>query len=412
MAFINSHSSANCAPRIPFALINLHEIDRLNSLPASSIRVYLSIASHASTDGVCWPGRQRIGQQTHLNKEQVSKATSILSMVGLIEKTYRENGSVVYRLPYHQSGPGSDAGPRNLAPGSWTVPEPTPPRVGPDTPPCQNWHPEPTIEPTEERERATAEPAASEPAEQAPLSVVVLRTLKTPPPDTVPETWIPIAADLRPDLPIEAIEKSAARFLDDRRSKGIELVEWLPSWRNWIRNERSQKPVKASNSAYIKPCAIAQPNPYAGWEPGQKAPIGAAVTPEQAIAAFERDMQQVGATKGADGVWSKPTPAPVAAVKIEAAPDPEPGSTVSSTVDAVEIEATPTPITEKPRHSPLHGLLAGLRTPEARKPASVPWQRPAAPIIDPVELAKAEALLAEEVARKKETRYQRGTDSG
>lgn len=88
--------------------------------------------------------------------------------------------------------------------------------------------------------------------------------------------------------------------------------------------------------------------------------------------------------------------------------------TPAPVTENVEIEANPTsaPVAETPRHSPLHGLLAGLRTPEAPKPASVPWQRSAAPIIDPAELAEAEQLLAEEVARRKEARYQRETDSG
>lgn len=330
--------------------------------------------------------------------------------MGLIEKTYRENGSIVYRLPYHQAGPvhEPDAGLSirfTPAPGSpWRPrpdePEPTPPGVNPDTLPCQNRRLEPINEPTEESESRVSGPATGE-SVSAPLSPP-LRHSKTPAPDSIPESWIPMAAELRPDLPVAIIERSAARFLDDRRSRGIELVDWLPAWKNWIRGER--RVGKAPTGATSVGSPPSEPRRYANWLPGK--PQGAAaISPEQAVAAFERDMRRLGAVKQPDGTWARP------ARPLSSPPTPAPlprplgsAAELATPVPGVTVESTPPPAPEKPRFSPLHGLLKGLRepAPAAGNSSTLPWRpanRTQIPTAD--ELAEAEALLAAEIARKR-----------
>lgn len=357
-------------PRAPFAQINLIELDYLNFLPSSTIRVYLSIASHANREGTAWPGRERIGQQTALTVEQVSRATQSLVMAGLIEKSYLDNGRVIYRLPYHQT----------------YHPAPLPPHVNSDTPPCQFRHPEQTIESTEGTERAAPAPAPAEPTAPPP-SVVLLRSeeppaptppppriLKTPPPDSIPEAWLTIGATLRPDLDGALIQASAERFLDDRRSKAIVLADWTPSWRNWIRNERGPKPVKptTSNPVYC----IEKPHPSRSWTPSKPVQFVPTETLEEAQAAFEKNLQRLGATF-----------------------DPASGWTTKNTPTAPEVADSP--VTSL-KVSPLHGLLNGLRTPAPATPPAgrAPWQphRPNVPTAE--EVAEAEAILAAEVARR------------
>lgn len=177
------------------------------------------------------------------------------------------------------------------------------------------------------QERAAPERAPVEPQVQAPLPTPMLRTpepprpVKVPPPDEVPMDWITVGAAMRPDLDAAIIQTSAEKFLDDRRSKGIALVDWTPAWKNWIRNERGPKPVQsAPQSSGKPPYAIEQPSPYKGWTPGPQR--GKEETPEETQAAFAAHMKRLGATfDPATGVWipkhaATPRPAPTVTPEV------------------------------------------------------------------------------------------------
>ena len=71
------------------------------------------------------------------------------------------------------------------------------------------------------------------------LGQVIPLAAKTGAPDQLPATWIEAGRLLRPNLPVEAIERSGAIFLDHHRAKGTQLVNWLPVWRNWLCRERA-----------------------------------------------------------------------------------------------------------------------------------------------------------------------------
>jgi hypothetical protein len=142
--------------------------------------------------------------------------------------------------------------------------------------------------------------------------------------------------------------------------------------------------------------------------------VGVSVAPESAIAAFEKDMAAIGAVKRPDGVWTRPAPmvpltqAVTAATAVElpipteTTVAPSDARTVSEPAgrDNPELDTA----TEQPRRcSPLHGLLGGLRAPGTpSKPSNVPWCRSDKPILDPEELAEAEALLAAEIAKRRQ----------
>lgn len=365
-------------PGEQFAQIPFSAVQSFAACTRAEILTFNALALHADPSGHCWPGRERLSLITGLPENRISKATTGLERKGLI----RKDQNVPWRVDYYLL-------PQSPLPLS----EPLP--LG-EPPPCQERHPmvPPAAPRTDQRtdqrtERAEAKPAPPEPAPVALLSQP-MRMEKTLPPDSVPEDWIEAGKLLRPDLSEAVITQSAEKYLDYARGNGAMAADFLPHFRNWLRRERGPK------ETVKKLPTTDEPSRYAAWQPGQ--PQGAApVSPEQAIAAFERDMERAGAMKGADGIWQRP-------IAQEVAPLPRP------MIHLATVE-TPAPRVEKPRYSPLHGLLAGLRTPEAHKPASVPWQRRTAATVDPGELAKAEALLAEEVARRKEARYQRGTDS-
>ena len=275
----------------PFAILAHNEIEALRKAAGSLWCLYSVLALHANDRGDCWPGRQRLATLTGMHPDHVSRALSQLESRGLITRRSTDDGLTIYHLPLHRRRPAL----------------PLPNLVAEAAQPLPNLVGITDHVSTDHRESATPEPATPESAEQ-PLSPVVLRTCKTPPPDTVPDAWLTLGAELRPDLDACVIETSADRFLNLRRAQGVMLTHWTPAWRNWIKGEYGPKPVTPATSAHSKPYAIQQPSPYAGWENGKPAPIGAPTTPESDIAAFERDMRSYGAEKQADGTWRRPAP--------------------------------------------------------------------------------------------------------
>lgn len=294
MASIYSSSSPASVP--PFATISLGEISHLHDCNGSEVRTYLALALHAGPDGDCWPGRRRLAEITGQSREHVSRSTSALESIGLLEKEVTPTGRVIYHLPLHGRPP---------LPVSER--EPTPCPIG--HPPVPDQAPiEQTIEQTKEQREPDPVPPAAPVAEL--LSQEVLRKTKTTPPDGVPQAWIEAGQVLRPDLPVEAIRQSAVVFLDYHRSKGTVLTNWLPAWRNWLRRERAPKSPQFAHKPLATPTV---PSPYSGVNYGKVAQE----TAQEAAEKFAATMQKYGATPGEGGTWARPgvavpspTPAP------------------------------------------------------------------------------------------------------
>lgn len=285
MASIYSSSSPASVP--PFATISLGELDSLHDCNASEVRTYLALALHAGPDGDCWPGRRRLAEITGQSRENVSRSTSALAALGLIEKAATPTGRVIYHLPLHR---------RTVAPVP--LPEPVPPGIELDTPPVSGLTPieQTTINKETERE-SEPEPLADPVAE--PLSQEVLRKIKTAPPDGVPLAWIEAGQALRPDLPVEVIRNSAEVFLDHHRAKGTVVTNWLPAWRNWLRRERTPKGPQFAHKPLATPTV---PSPYSGMNYGQ----AVQETAQEAAERFAATMEKYGAMQGEGGTWNRP----------------------------------------------------------------------------------------------------------
>ena len=104
---------------------------------------------------------------------------------------------------------------------------------------------------------AVIQPAQIEPAPAIPLSQDSLRTIKTPPPDGIPESWLTWAIPFRADLPAEQIKTSIENFLDRNRAKGLRLVDWEAELRIWLRRERATKPTQTATTATQAPSRYA-----------------------------------------------------------------------------------------------------------------------------------------------------------
>ncbi len=72
----------------------------------AEILTYSALALHADPNGHCWPSREQLSLITHLNKSQISKATSGLERKGLIRKEINSGNQVdYYLLPQKAKGP-------------------------------------------------------------------------------------------------------------------------------------------------------------------------------------------------------------------------------------------------------------------------------------------------------------------
>lgn len=322
MASIYSSSSRSSVPS--FAVITLGEIHSLHDCNASEVRTYLALALHAGPDGDCWPGRRRLAEITGQSREHVSRSTSALEAAGLIEKSQTPTGRVIYHLPLHRRPPVSDQDPTQCQPGHPPMPARAPIE-------------QTTINKETERE-SDPEPPADPVAE--PLSQEVLRTVKTAPPDGVPQAWIEVGQALRPDLPVEVIRNSAEVFLDHHRAKGTVLTDWLPAWRIWLRRERTPKGPPLAPKAFATPTV---PSPYSGANYGQ----AVQETAQEAAERFAATMERYGARPGEGGTWNRPgvavpSPTPTPATAAPAAdplPAPRPRLTADQTRRLAEMAA-------------------------------------------------------------------------
>lgn len=221
-------------PSSQFAIIPLATLANLAECSRTEILAYTALAAHADETGYCWPGRARLATLTGLDPTRISKATAGLVAKGLIRKDYTPRSHVAYTLlseyPRQISGvpkltPRTDHqnSKETERPGKILPPlPPTAALVFSEKPSTQ--HPEPT----------PATPAAP------------LETLKTPPPDCVPDSWLEDARQIRPDIPLPQLTTTASVFLDHYRAKGTTLKTWRYAWLGWIRKERVYKGAKAA----------------------------------------------------------------------------------------------------------------------------------------------------------------------
>ena len=207
-------------PSKQFAQVFLDTLSSaLSGCTRSELLTYTSLAAHADPQGHCWPGRERLSALTGLDIHHISRATR-----GLVEKGIIRKDAVGRRVHYTL-----------LDRVSASASRPVPIRSPRTEQKIQN-----------QKSAPATEPSRIEPPDSptALCSQEILQTLKTPPPDGIPDSWIELARQLRPDLAVELIEQSAEVFLNHFRAKGTLLKQWVYAWKNWIKKERAPRTPK------------------------------------------------------------------------------------------------------------------------------------------------------------------------
>ena len=243
-----------------FAIIPLATLAAFAECSRTEILAYTALAAHADETGYCWPGRARLATLTGLDPTRISKATAGLVAKGLIRKDYTPRSHVAYTLLSEY--------PRQIS----GVPKLTPRTDHQNSKEKEPFHGTVFLElPTPQHPEPT--PATPEP---------LLQTLKTPPPDCIPDDWFEQARQIRPDIPLPQLTTTAAVFLDHHRAKGTTLKTWRYAWMGWIRKERVYKGAKSAP----KPANTGKAIPLS---PEQKAALDARTAAQEA---FSREQHE------------------------------------------------------------------------------------------------------------------------
>lgn len=89
------------------------------------------------------------------------------------------------------------------------------------------------------------------------------RASRLPKPFTLPEDWATWAAENRPDLNPASVAEKFADYWHGKPGKAGTKLDWLATWRNWVREERATPGLRSAVAAPVK--SFAQQDREAGW---------------------------------------------------------------------------------------------------------------------------------------------------
>ena len=83
-----------------FAIIYVEDLDtpEFRGLSGGALRVYLALAAHTNSRGVCWPTQTKLGALTGLARETVNRSLRELVLSGLVSKSESFGRTCVYEL--------------------------------------------------------------------------------------------------------------------------------------------------------------------------------------------------------------------------------------------------------------------------------------------------------------------------
>ena len=223
--------------------------------PVKGFLQNLAVGWMDADGGSCFPSEEQMMKRLGCSRPALTRWIGIAVAAGYLERWHYGRGVGNRRYNYRATFPG-EAGQTGAPP----APGPAPAEIGKIValPPAEIGNfPADKPRPSDNQEQSEREPDPA-PAPSA-LGQVIPLAAKTSAPDQFPATWIEAGRLLRPDLPVEVIERSGAIFLDHHRARGTQLVNWLPAWRNWLRRERA--PQAAAQARTAAPAPSRYPSP-------------------------------------------------------------------------------------------------------------------------------------------------------
>lgn len=120
------------------------------------------------------------------------------------------------------------------------------------------------------------------------------RATRLPSDFQIPDEWIEFAKDARPDLDPRCTFEKFRDYWTAKPGKAGAKLDWLATWRNWVREERQQPKAAASGQPYETPYARSMREKYEVFAPGvaAKNPNSQVVqTVQQAAEFFELEAK-------------------------------------------------------------------------------------------------------------------------
>jgi hypothetical protein len=221
--------------------------------PVKGFLQNLAVGWMDADGGSCFPSEEQMMERLGCSRPALTRWIGIAVAAGYLERWHYGRGIGNRRYNYRAAFPAETDAPPPPAPAPAEIDKIaalSPAEIDKIAalPPAEIGNfPADKPGPSHNQEQREREP---DPAPALSVSEKVVHlAAKTGAPDQFPPEWIEAGRLLRPDLPVETIERSGAIFLDHHRAKGTQLVNWLPAWRNWLRRERAPQAVKSGATA-------------------------------------------------------------------------------------------------------------------------------------------------------------------
>lgn len=207
--------------------------------------VLISLADNASDEGVCWPSIKTICKRTCLSERSVQRAINWLEEQGVLIRDLRYKRSTVYEFDLNKLDNFNPVtvSPDMLTGDTLTPSAPSECRSNPVTVTPRTVI-EPSIEPSLKNNK---------------------RGTRLPDDFVMPDEWVSIGKEIRPDLADQQVVKIANSFIDYWQASSSKTAikrNWLAAWRYWLRNQKLKQPDDITN---LKPRQPAIDVSSTGW---------------------------------------------------------------------------------------------------------------------------------------------------
>lgn len=217
--------------------------------------------------GECWPSQKTIADRIGVSRESVNRAIKRLEMLGLVFVEHRahEGKSNLYTLPDQRGRVSAQRTPLSsgatpLPLGSTPLSPESTPGVTQDDTGCDSDRHEPDISEPEITEPETGEtPLTPQAPAPTPNPAVVKPARPKARGTAVPVDFV-VTEELREfgeELGFTSAELAAetAKFIDHFRGTGGLKVDWVATWRNWMRRsgeERRTRPPRKTTTPAVR----------------------------------------------------------------------------------------------------------------------------------------------------------------